>query len=179
MKRVDTHSAGEFICDQCGRNGYFRWVRLDCSKYSESEIADLKEVFEIEGDIANCDIWTEPDVITCSYCGSKFEVCNLKEEHQAHSKHNHKLPTVETFYAGEFECPDCDKTSMFSLITVDESVMDQDELAAVKAKSGMDIDENSEIVLLPHKLTCGHCGSEFTPTDDTDEDGESEDTIDC
>lgn len=149
MRTVQVMSAGEFVCDKCGRNNYFCWAAFDPSKCTPEEIVDLMEFFDCD-DLA-VDLWTEPDVVTCSHCKTDYEICN-----EFHKDCTHTRPTVETFQAGEFSCPDCNCHNFFCVVTVDRSMIEREDGGTISQEGG-------DFIILPDTVTCEQCGAKFIP----------------
>jgi len=155
MRAVTTFAAGEFVCDDCGRNNYFRWRPVDPADYSRAELSRIKNWFGCKSDSELHSLWTEPPTVRCA-CGAEFDVCHGPE-------HMGRRPVADTFHAGEFTCPDCDALTMFSLAAVDEINMPKELIKKVRASSGMPAGKKGIFVMVPEMLTCCGCGSEFEP----------------
>ncbi len=174
MKDVEVQTCGEFCCSECGRNSFFDWENLDPDLYSEEELEEYREIFDLDDDDLLDAIFVEPDVVECDFCDTMFEVCNNED-----GDCTHDLETTSTWQAGSFSCPKCNETSYFSLTTLEDEPAEVDEEGCAdiccdcQAELGM-----GKICLMPDVLVCAHCGEEYSPMVDEDYDEFDEDEED-
>ncbi len=80
LKHIETFPAGEFICDECGRNSYFSLVTVE-DQLDEEELKDLNMKLNggalIEG---ATNFWMmHPLVVKCHYCKTEYSTFNEDE----------------------------------------------------------------------------------------------------
>lgn len=155
MRDVETEVAGEFVCNECGRNSYFCWTKMSMSDIAatvtDSDSSDYSEESEVEEEDEEDEgegfIYTEPSKVRCDHCGKIYEVCNDPDsEHTT----QHKIETTETFQAAEFVCKDCNELNHFSLVAPNDHQSESES-------------ESDTWVMYPIKVRCKKCSAEFRP----------------
>ncbi len=70
MENVELRPAGEWTCDDCGRNNFCSYIRPDhLSDEDKREIAESMGVEWSDGEFLMA-----PEVVQCSFCESEFRV---------------------------------------------------------------------------------------------------------
>lgn len=73
---AETWSAGEYICDKCGRNGYFSMTRVPANKLPpelrQQQESDPQGMIHRDGraSVTHENLWYAPAVIKCQHCGT-------------------------------------------------------------------------------------------------------------
>lgn len=166
MRNIDTCLAGEYICDACGKNNFFSWIMMSADDLSEEEMFDMNQkMLEVlhEEELPELEVFfTEPEEVKCGHCGKRYEVCNDPE-----TPHEHKLPTTETFQAGEFKCLDCKEVNFFSLLVPEDGMIGDEEVQTLKERAGLPEGcTGGQIIIFPETVKCKKCGAEYSPVDD-------------
>lgn len=80
-EKVELLPAFRWICPECGGDHFERGVE---TPLNEEEIAELKAMYEVEGDLNGC-FFSAPDQVTCPDCGQEYETVNYGDDEEDQS----------------------------------------------------------------------------------------------
>lgn len=73
MEKIQAFPAGEFVCENCGRNNYFSLIAADLPQdvmeTAKKEIKDELGINQVSGHFL-----LQPKAVKCRYCGGEYEV---------------------------------------------------------------------------------------------------------